>query len=125
VLIGLCVTSHQAGEDRTYQFDSIATTGTVAGSWQGAVVNSEKYNSPAKLYLTVEDSAGKTATAINDIAVTSSDWTAWKIPLSSLTGVNAAKIEKLVIGVGDRAASTAGGIGNVFIDDIGYGRAAQ
>ncbi len=125
VLIGLCVTSHQAGEDRTYQFDSITTTGTVTGVWQGAVVNSGQYNSPANLYLTVEDSSGKTATATNATAVTTPDWTAWKIPLSSLTGVNPAKIEKLVIGIGDKVAPTAGGVGILFIDDIGYGRSAQ
>ena len=36
VYIGICVTSHQAGEQRTMQFDNIATTGNVTGSWQGA-----------------------------------------------------------------------------------------
>jgi hypothetical protein len=125
VLIGLCVTSHQAGEDRTYQFDNITTTGTVTGAWQGAVVDSDKYNAAADMYLIVEDGNGKTATAANATAVTTPDWTAWKIPLSSLTGVNAAKVKKLIIGIGDKTAPTAGGTGIVFIDDIGYGRSAQ
>ena len=31
VLIGICVTSHQAGEQRTEQFDNIALTGNVTG----------------------------------------------------------------------------------------------
>ncbi len=125
VFIGLCVTSHQVGEDRTFQFDNVATTGTVTGAWQGVVVNSEKYNSAANMYLTVEDSNGKAATATNATAVTTPDWTAWKIPLSSLTGVNPAKVKKLVIGIGDKTVPTAGGAGIVFIDDIGYGRSAQ
>ena len=47
VYIGLCVTSHQAGEQRTFQFDSIKTTGSVTGSWQGAVITSPRYNSKA------------------------------------------------------------------------------
>ncbi len=36
VYIGICVTSHQAGEQRTVQFDNISTTGTVSATWQGA-----------------------------------------------------------------------------------------
>jgi hypothetical protein len=45
--------------------------------------------------------------------------------MSSLNGVNFSKITKLTIGVGNKAAPTAGGAGMVFIDDIGYGRSAQ
>ncbi len=32
--VGICVTSHQAGEQRTFQFDNLAATGNVTGSWQ-------------------------------------------------------------------------------------------
>ena len=45
-------------------------------------------------------------------------WTEWKIPLSSLTGVNLAKVKKLYIGVGDRKAPAKGGAGRIYIDDI-------
>ncbi len=68
VLIGLCVTSHAAGEDRTFQFDNISTTGDVTGAWQGAVVNSPQYNAATDMYLTVEDSNGKTATVTSATA---------------------------------------------------------
>jgi hypothetical protein len=39
--------------------------------------------------------------------------------------VSFSKIKKLTIGLGTKGGSTAGGSGIVFIDDIGYGRAAQ
>jgi hypothetical protein len=45
--------------------------------------------------------------------------------MSDLKGVNLAKVAKLTIGVGNKTAPTAGGIGMVFIDDIGYGRSAR
>ncbi len=125
VLIGIAVTSHAAGEDRTYDFDSIATTGTVTGSWQGAVVDKALYNDAAGMYLIVEDSAGKSATVTSDTAATAADWTRWTAPMSDFAGVNFAKVQKLTIGVGTQDAATAGGKGMVFIDDIGYGRSAQ
>jgi hypothetical protein len=125
VLIGIAVTSHVVGVDRTFQFESIASTGNVAGAWQGAVINVAQYNDPAAMYLTVTDSAGKSATATSDTAATAADWTRWTMPMSSFNGVSFSKIKKLTIGVGTKGGSTAGGSGMVFIDDIGYGKSAQ
>jgi len=124
VLIGIAVTSHVAGVDRTFQFESITATGNVTGAWQGAVINVARYNDAAPMYLTVTDGAGKSATAASDTAATAADWTRWTIPMSSLNGVNFSRIKKLTIGVGAKGATT-GGLGMVFIDDIGYGRSAQ
>ena len=45
-------------------------------------------------------------------------WGEWRIPLADFAGVNAAKVKKLVIGVGDRASPKKGGKGLVYIDDI-------
>ena len=45
--------------------------------------------------------------------------------MSDFAGVNFAKVQEIVIGMGDKAAPTAGGKGMVFIDDIGYGQSAQ
>jgi len=78
----------------------------------------------APMYLTVTDSAGKSATTTNATAATAADWTRWTIPMSSMGGVNFAKIKKIVVGVGAKGATT-GGSGLVFVDDIGYGRLAQ
>jgi hypothetical protein len=45
-------------------------------------------------------------------------WTEWKIPLSSLTGVNLARVKVLHVGVGDRKNPVADGAGRIYIDDI-------
>ncbi len=77
-------------------------------------------NAPTQLYLAVEDASKKVSiVTYPDNAVTSAaQWTQWKIPLSSFTGVNLAKVKKLYIGLGDRTAPAAGGNGRIFIDDI-------
>jgi hypothetical protein len=47
-------------------------------------------------------------------------WNEWAIPLSDFgaAGVNAAAIKKMTIGVGQRSATTPGGTGMLFLDDI-------
>ncbi|MEN6338279.1 MAG: discoidin domain-containing protein [Phycisphaerales bacterium] len=124
VLIGIAVTAHLATEERTYQFEGISATGSVGANWQGGVINAAQYNDAAPMYLTVTDSAGKSATATSDTAATVADWTRWTIPMNSLSGVSMSKVKKLTIGVGAKNATT-GGSGMVFIDDIGFGRSAQ
>jgi len=77
-------------------------------------------NAQVQLYLAVEDASKKVGiVAYPDTAVTSATaWTQWKIPLSSITGVNLARVKKLYVGLGDRTAPAAGGSGRMFIDDI-------
>jgi hypothetical protein len=77
-------------------------------------------NAPAQLYLAVEDASKKVGiVTYPDKTVTSgAQWAQWKIPLSSFTAVNLAKVKKLYIGLGDRAAPAAGGSGRILIDDI-------
>jgi len=77
-------------------------------------------NAAATLYVAVEDASKKIAVVAcpDAAAVTTAKWTEWKIPLSSLTGVNLAKVKKLYVGLGDRKAPAAGGAGRLFIDDI-------
>jgi len=118
VCIGLAVTSHVATEQRTYQFDSISTTGSVSGAWKGAVISAAVHNSNEPLYVIVEDSTGKKATATNATAVTTGAWTEVKIPLSDFAGVNTTKVKKLILGVGNPAGPASGGLGRIFIDDI-------
>jgi len=78
------------------------------------------------MYLIVEDKAGKKKTVVNPdaAAVAKGTWTQWKIPLADLSGVNAAAVKKLTIGVGDPASPKAGAAGMLYIDDIQYGKAA-
>jgi hypothetical protein len=125
VYLGLCVTSHQAGEQRAVQFDNIATTGNVTGVWQGAQINKPQYNDAAGLYAIVTDSTGKSKVVVHPdpAAAATEAWTLWAIPLSDLAsaGVKATQIRKLTLGVGDRNSPQAGGVGMLYLDDIGYG----
>jgi hypothetical protein len=77
-------------------------------------------NDEGPLYVAVEDSSGKSAvvTHSSPAAIVSATWAQWKIPLSSFTGVNLAKVKKLYVGVGDRQNPAAGGAGRIYIDDI-------
>ncbi len=79
-------------------------------------------NVAAPLCVELQDKAGKVGFVRHPDAaiVQNAKWTQWKIPLSEFTaaGVNVARIEKIVICVGDRTAPTAGSYGMVFIDDI-------
>ncbi len=83
-------------------------------------------NSPQTLYVTLEDSAGKSATVYSSDpdAILLAEWQPWPIPLSEFTGVNLTRVERMIIGVGNRANPSAGGEGIVYIDDIGYGKPA-
>ncbi len=82
-------------------------------------------NSAEGLYLVVKDNAGKSKTVAfsNATATTTVDWQQWEIPLSEFTaaGVKTTAVKSLVIGVGNKAAPTAGGAGTIYVDDIGYG----
>jgi hypothetical protein len=83
-------------------------------------VRGKSGNAHVPLYLAVEDSSKKVGiVTYPDTAVAgTTQWTQWKIPLSSFTGVNLAKVKKLYIGLGDRDVPAAGGSGRIFIDDI-------
>jgi hypothetical protein len=118
VYIGICVTSHAAGEQRTFQFESIKTTGSVTGAWQGAQIASPRYNSPQDLYVAIQDSLSKVAVVTNATVVNSATWTEVQVPLSSFTGVSMTKVKKMFIGVGSRGNPVADGSGMLFIDDI-------
>jgi len=89
-------------------------------------VQGDASNSAEPIYVRIEDSSGKSASAVNgDGAVTQSPtWQEWAIPYSDLSGVNLSRVRKMVIGVGSATAPAAGGTGIVYVDDIGYGRPA-
>jgi hypothetical protein len=81
-------------------------------------------NPPEQLYVTVQDSAGHTAVVTNPdnpTAVQSPVWKQWTIDLQAIAGqgVNLQSVKTLTIGVGSRTPSSPGGLGTLFIDDIG------
>jgi hypothetical protein len=77
-------------------------------------------NGSAPLYVVVKDASNRTGTVIHpdSTVVGTAKWTEWKVPLSSFTGVNLAKVKKISIGLGDKAHPAAGGAGLIFVDDI-------
>jgi regulation of enolase protein 1 (concanavalin A-like superfamily) len=121
VYVGLCVTSRNANAICTAEFSdvSITGTGTVTGDWKSQDVGI-KNNAPEQLYVAVTDSADKIAFVRHQdpTSTTISTWTQWDIPLSAFTSVNLQSINKLTIGVGDRASTQPGGAGDLYIDDI-------
>jgi hypothetical protein len=69
-------------------------------------------NEPGMFYLTVTDTAGQSVkNAHPDDAATQIGWTLPNIPLADLSGINAARIESLSLGVEGPA-----GTGSVYVD---------
>jgi len=83
-------------------------------------------NSAAPLYLALEDSAGNIAGATHPDpeAVLATSWQGWTISFSELAGVNLGDIKTVYLGLGNRDNPTSGGAGVLYVDDIGFGRAA-
>jgi hypothetical protein len=83
-------------------------------------VRGRSSNEAAPLYVTVQDSAGRAATVTdpNPDAARRYTWTEWKIPLSDLVDVDATRVRKLIIGLGDRANPAPGGAGSIYVDDV-------
>ncbi len=84
-------------------------------------------NPEAPLYVGLEDASGQSAAVVHadPAAVTATQWLEWKIPLSEFAGVNAARVKKIYLGVGDRANPQAGGAGRIYVDDIQVTRPAS
>ncbi len=126
VYIGLAATSHDAGIITGAQFSGVSTTGDVTGDWQVAEIGTEQPegNSPASLYVTLEDDNGASVMITNpDAAITARpSWQEWAIPYSDLASVNLSRVQTMVIGIGRRTNPSAGGTGTVYVDDIGFGR---
>jgi hypothetical protein len=85
-------------------------------------VRGRRGNGQDALYIAVQDSSNHTSVVVNPdtTAVVNTDWTQWTIPLADLiaASVNPAAVRKMYIGLGNRAAPTAGGSGVLSIDDI-------
>ncbi len=73
------------------------------------------------MYIALQDSAQHVGVVTHpDAFAKAQDWVEWKIPLRDFAeaGVKLTAVQKIMIGVGNRAGLAAGGIGAVFIDDI-------
>ena len=127
VYIGLALTSHNTAVSTAAEFSNLTTTGNVTGAWQTAeigVTQPTGNDSAEPMYVRIEDSTGASATAVSaDEAINlRPSWQEWRIPYADLAGVNLSRVQKIVIGVGNRTSPSAGGSGTVYVDDIGFGR---
>ena len=129
VYVGLGVSAN-VGMANPATTTSVLSTPTVtgavsaAGPFQTLTDVGMRSNPPEQLYVMVEDSAGRTAVVTNPdnpAAVQSPVWKQWTIDLQAIAGqgVNLQSVKTLTVGVGSRAASAPGGMGTLFIDDIG------
>jgi hypothetical protein len=118
VYIGLFVTSHAAGELRTYEFDNVGVVGDISANDMSTDIGlGEVGNAAAPIYATIEDSTGATATVVNPDpnATLIEQWWKWQIPLSEFAGVDLASAVNLTLGVGD---GELGGMGVVSFKEI-------
>ncbi len=116
IYIGLFVTSHAAGELRTYMFDNVDIVGNISADDYSTDIGLGG-NSPEPIYVALEDSTGAVAMVTHPYAeATMIDaWRQWTIPLSKFSGVDPADAVKLYVGVGD---FEPGGSGSIRVDDI-------
>jgi len=74
------------------------------------------------MYVALQDAAKHVGVVTHPNAqlAKAQQWVEWKIPLSAFAeaGVKLTAVQKIMIGVGNRAKPAAGGTGVVFIDDI-------
>jgi hypothetical protein len=117
VLVGLFVTSHQDGENRTYTFDNVDVQGNVDGVLVSTDIASVSGNSAQPIYVALEDSAGAVASVTHPYAAATQITInrSWTIPLSAFEGVDPTAAAKLYIGVGDGEPD---GVGALTVTDI-------
>jgi len=119
IYIGLCVMSY-SWSTTVAEFSAVNLAGNVSGQWQ--IGGNGPGNSHENLYVSLEDSAGRSAVVVNPDpgAVNLTAWTQWRIPLSRFTdfGVDAKAVQRIYLAVGDRNRPQPGGSGMIWIDDI-------
>jgi hypothetical protein len=125
---GLAMTSHDSAEVNTSVFSNVTLDGTALTL---ADVETKEigvpFNTPAPIYVTLEDAAGAEATVDypenpNGLPTNIVTWTEWPIPLSDFTDKNPAldltRITRLKLGIGPEPAGDPEGAGEMLYDDI-------
>jgi hypothetical protein len=115
VLIGLAVTSHAAGELRTFTFDNVSTTGDVPeGPFTEFASVDQPVNDAAALFASLEDAMGNMAVVASEPGATQNTGTGniLRMPLAAFEGVDATQVVGMQIGVGD---GEPGGTGQVTL----------
>lgn len=121
VYIGLALTSHNINEECVAQFANAAITGTVSGQWTSKDIGIVS-NSVERLYVAVEDPAGKSKEVSHPDtnATVLNTWQEWNIDLKEFSnaGINLSRVKKVYIGVGDKDSPKPGGTGTLYFDDF-------
>ena len=121
VYIGLALTSHNTDPTVvcTAELSNVAMTGSVTGQWQSQDIGIAS-NETEGLYVALEDSSGRVKEVAHPDpnAVLSNTWQEWNIALADFAPVDATKVEKIYVGVGNRNTPELGGKGMLYIDDI-------
>jgi hypothetical protein len=121
IYMGLAATPQSTTATRIAKFSSVSITAGAAGGWNHQDIGI-KSNIASPLYVTLQDSnpspGTKTVTHPDSYIVLQNTWQEWDIALSDFTGVDLTKIKKMTIGVGNRSAPQAVGIGTLYVDDI-------
>ncbi len=123
IYVGLAVTSHSSGNPTTAEFSGVEITGA-SGVWTFSEIGVDHFlNSAANLYVTVEDTAGRSGSVLHPDgtdAVLSTEWRPWVVDLSEFVsaGVDLRTIRTMAIGVGAPANPQPDGSGMLLIDDI-------
>jgi hypothetical protein len=121
VCIGFALSSHNRDLVATAVFSQVTMTGHVGSEWEVADIGCDHPgNAPDDLYMIVEDGAGTVAATVNPdpTVLNALAWTEWRVPLSSLPGVDFHRVKRLIIGVGGREGPVPPGSGRILIDDI-------
>ncbi|UCC99030.1 MAG: hypothetical protein JSW66_03920, partial [Phycisphaerales bacterium] len=125
VYIGLALTSHSSGVTSEAVFSEVTITGAATGQFAEQVVGDEAMssNDPVALYVGTANAGGSPAIVpYGDPAASQiGAWTQWRIDLQEFAaqGVNLTDVDKIFIGLGDKANPQPGGSGTMYIDDIG------
>ena len=123
--VGLAMTSHTSSEINTTVFSNVLIDGAPLTLTD---IDSKEigvpFNTPAPLYVAIEDEAGIQATmeyVPEDLAISPTNiqqWTEWLIPLSEFGALDLTKITRLTLGVGPEADADPEGAGRMLYDDI-------
>jgi hypothetical protein len=129
VYIGLAVTSHDAALTCRAVFTNVTTTGNVTDQWMDQDIGILS-NDAEPLYISVSNSAGVAAVVVHDDpgAAQTDTWTQWVIPLQVFAdqGISLTDLDSIAIGLGTRGnATTPGGSGKMYFDDIRLQRPEQ
>jgi hypothetical protein len=111
VLVGLALTSHDAGNSVIAQMTVISMVGDITGDVAVEAIGADMpANDAAGLYVAIEDAAGQVATvAAADAAATQSVATQnWNIPLAELAGIDLTNVAQIIVGAGTPDAPAAG-----------------